>query len=425
MSSTVTLRRARLVVRADIDVASTIADLVATSRQTDPPAPIVDGVVLEAHHVDRLTDLRTVLRDAGVPVWVDPLTIFWQVPTEPAFAWNDLTFGFAPVTDITTLDTATLRELVRHVVEFQLRAGASAVFSPYLYAEDPNDPAFGATCEMLRLAGEHMRDTGLDRHHRLMAVICGNVTKLGAESPRETIVSRFARAMNDAGVSSVATMIGPVGQGNETAVKLQRFISIHTDLKRLQGVREVVALRQGVYGEALLATGIDAYETGITTKERCDIRDTQSRRKPRTTYGERKGSFRGIYVDGLNRSIPREKAKILLANDRVRGLMACMDVSCCPNGHKSMISNAFGHAIRARSTGVSTLADIPNLQWRLNHVERAARKAAREAATLNAILAKYDSNSKKPYKIPVRGYESLAEVCAHMRESSTHHADAA
>ena len=67
-----------------------------------------------------------------------------------------------------------------------------------------------------------------------------------------------------------------------------------------------IAWRQGAYGSALVAAGLDGYECGMGVGEHGDVRGFIGARKPRKPSTKPQGGFAasGIYIPSLQRSVP-------------------------------------------------------------------------------------------------------------------------
>lgn len=399
----------KLILRVDQTVASGVGDLIATSRTSDPPAPVVDAVLIEAHHAETLKDFRVTVREAGIPLWVDPMTVFWQGYTEPEFKWNGLKYGGTEPFDLNALEDEFIDDLAKLVVNTQVDAGATIILTPYLYADGPDTIEFRLTLKLIEATAKYMDAVGLRPGRQLVAVFAGNITGLGADSPRELAIARFSGALSRSGITSVATVVGPV-DGKETAVKLMRMFRIHTDLASIAGVGSVYPLRQGLYGEALVALGMAGYETGVNTKEKNNLKSTiRARSKPRNPDAP-SGSYQGLYVERFGQCIPLKKAKMLFENPAATGIIGCHDPSCCRNGVKSSQSNRIAHAVRSRSRTLNELSGIPQERWRLNYVQGKARDRYDAATTLNGILQAIDKERQTPYQVPTKGFAAVADV---------------
>lgn len=167
----------------------------------------------------------------------------------------------------------------------------------------------------------------------------------------------------------------------------------------------VLAWRQGIYGPALVAAGLDGYECGLGTGEQTNISRRQFSRKPQTDRDQASGGGAGIFVEPLGRSVPRRVGKVLLGDVGMRPKVMCDDEGCCPSVAATLDNNRH-HAVRTRARTLTELATQPHRRWRLNHVARHASAAATLAAQANRVL---ETEGIKQ-KIKARNLEALAQV---------------
>lgn len=71
-----------------------------------------------------------------------------------------------------------------------------------------------------------------------------------------------------------------------------------------------IAWRQGAYGSALVAAGLDGYECGMGVGEHGDVREFIGARKP-STKSQSGFAASGIYIPSLRRSVPPRVARTL------------------------------------------------------------------------------------------------------------------
>jgi hypothetical protein len=179
---------------------------------------------------------------------------------------------------------------------------------------------------------------------------------------------------------------------------------------RSAGTR-VIAWREGAYGPALVAAGLDGYECGMGTGEQANVRGFMNTRKPRKDDGT-PFAARGIYIPALRRSVPPKVARVLLDDRRLKGRLICDSVRCCPHGAESMlVSKGRPHAVRARARELEELADIPSEPWRLNHIAKQAASAYVTATKANEILAAAGLANR----IKTEGYVALEQVAEFLR----------
>jgi hypothetical protein len=205
--------------------------------------------------------------------------------------------------------------------------------------------------------------------------------------------------------------------GCETTPEAFRAMEQLQELLYRRGLKQtgaqVMAWRQGVYGPALIAAGLDGYETGIGILERSRIADATTSRRPPEDVAEAsgRGAPARVLLEALGRSIPGRAARILLEDKRTRHRLMCIEETCCPDGVTSTIKDNRGHGVRTRWRQLKALEDMPQPKWRLYNISDHSRQAATLAAQANKILAEHGLHES----LPVAGMESLARVAEFLR----------
>ena len=215
--------------------------------------PLIDRLVLDAHVAKARPDFVEAAGHAGVPVLVDPLTVFWQGELREADKWSQLPFGEASRLMPDELANDFRREkLVAEVVTFEIEMGATAIIPPYLYAASPNDPHFEIGLDMLRATSRYMARNGIALP--VIPVFCARLQSFGPEKAWREGVDRFASVAVDLGPEAIAVCLSPAGALNKDSYnKVFRLFAATRRVKRT-GTR-VFAWRQGIYGPGLVAAG--------------------------------------------------------------------------------------------------------------------------------------------------------------------------
>lgn len=332
-----------------------------------------------------------------------------QGETDPGDPWaRCVSYGRASAIGAERLaDPFWLDGLVASVVEFQIENGASAIVPPYFYADRIDSPAFEATLGAIGRTARRMRVDGVALP--IVPVLCAKLQTFASRAGWQAALDRFAATAADVGPQTIALQLSPVGDGGESYAKLLDFM---TGARRLRtaGI-PVVAWRQGTYGPALVAAGLDGYECGMGIGEHTNVPGFVGQRKPRDAASNSFGAH-GIYLSSLGRSVPSRVARTLLDDRRLRGRLICDSVRCCPRGAESMVaSKGRSHAVRSRARELRDLAEIPNEAWRLNHIAKRAASAHVTALKANEVLA----SAGLPNRIKVDGYEALEQVAELLR----------
>jgi hypothetical protein len=216
----------------------------------------------------------------------------------------------------------------------------------------------------------------------------------------------------DSGERKIALYLSPFGDGRESYAKL---LHAHLAARHLRAAGiPTIAWRQGIYGSALVAAGLDGYECGMGVGERGDVRGFVGARKPRKPSSEPQGGFAasGIYIPSLRRSVPPKVARVLFDDARLRGRVICDSITCCPRGADSMLqSRGRAHAVRSRARELAELAEMPSEKWRLNHIAKQAASSHVTATKANEVLAR----ARLAETVKTEGYEALERVAELLR----------
>lgn len=396
-----------LLIRPSIGDHKVIADLLAPSPLGRRP---IDRVVINAQDAARSEELVGVAQRAGVPLLVDPLTFLLQGDIDPTDPWAQLPFGqAAPFGDEALVDPFVLDKLVAQVIEFEVEHGATVIVPPYFYCASPDSPAFVATVAAIGRTARRMRADGV--RLPLMPVLCVQLRAFAQRSGWQRALDRFAAAAVEVGPQAVGFQLSPLGDGTERYAKLLDAVIAARHLRSVG--TQVLAWRQGIYGPALVAAGLDGYECGMGIGEKTNIPGLMSsrRRRERAERGRGFGAS-GVYIPALRRSVLPRVAQILFDDRRLRGRLVCDSVRCCPRGVESMLaSKGRSHAVRARARELQEIADIPNAAWRLNHIAKQAAHGYVTAIKANEVLAQ----ARVSNRIKTEGFEALEQVAEFLR----------
>lgn len=372
--------------------------------------PVVGRLVVDAQIAPQRPQFAEAAATAGIPCLVDPLTHLWQGELRPDSRWAKLPFGQAEELQLADLADPVARErLVADCVDFQVAHGATAVIPPYPYVSSPDDPWFERALELVRLTARYMR-----RQHGslpIAPVLCGRRQTFAAPRNWGRGLDRFARTAIEVGPQFLGLCLSPMTARDSYANLLNVFAgSLHL---RRHGV-PVMAWRQGFYGPALVAAGVDGYETGIGIAELCDIRSAVRRRRPAPDGTKQKGGAApGIFIETLGRSLPAPSVRALMAHRPMLPKVMCTDRRCCPNGQASTFDRGREHAVRTRARVLAALDAQPHRTWRLHQIAKDAQAAATLATQANDVLRMAGIKAG----MATAGLESLAQVAEYLRSS--------
>lgn len=404
---------AELLIRPSLNDHEVVSDLLApggSAIQLGPRRSIISRLVIDATTAARRSQFADAAEASGVPLWIDPTTPLLQGEIREEDAWAKLPFGRAEeATPADFASHANRDAFIEDVVAFQVEHRASAVVAPYPFATESGDRWFELGLDWIMRTADVMDRNGI--RVPLVAVFCGGLMKFGNDAAWDDGLRRFVRVAVEADVQHIAVCLSPAGNGKDSYRKLMRLL-VAMERVRTESRLPVFAWRQGVYGPALIAAGIDGYETGMGTSEQSNVRSNiTSRKPPKPGQSPGGGGPKGIYFEPLGRSIKLSTAQLLLANMGMRARVICGDERCCPHGPTSMLDHSAAHAVRSRARELALLDALPARSWRLNHIASKAHAASTLADQANRLLAEVGESSQ----IHKGGYDNLARVAEELR----------
>lgn len=396
-----------LLIRPSLGDHKVLADLL-TPNLFEAKRPI-SRLVVDAHHAIQREALIDGAQKSGTPLIVDPLTLLLQGDVDPQDPWVRLVpFARADALDDEALTSRfVLEEIIANVVEFQVDRGATVILPPYFYAERPGSPAFAASVAAIAGTARRMRADGVALP--LMPVLCAQLQGFARRPGWQAALDRFAAAAVDVGPQAIGMYLSPLGDGGESYSKLLDLFVVAQRLAKAG--TSLIAWRQGAYGPALVAAGLNGYECGMGVGEQANARGAINARKPKEGSGKSFAAH-GIYIPALRRSVAPNVARTLLSDRRLKGRLVCESVDCCPRGVDSMLdSQGRRHAVRSRARDLDELGGIPNSSWRLNHIAKQAASAYVTATKANEVLAA----AGLPHRIKTEGYIALEQTAEFLR----------
>jgi hypothetical protein len=374
--------------------------------------PLITRLVVDAHVAAKKPEFAEAASQAGIPYLVDPLTPLLQGELREADPWAKLSFGQPEAISVEDLaDSYRQQRLVADVVDFEIEAGATAIIPPYLYASAPEDPRFSVTLDFIRLTDRYLSRNNL--RLPLIPIFCGQLHRFASDRAWVAGVDRFRAVAADHEVQFVALCLSPAGNGSDSYPKL---LSLFRTAERMLGTRtRVVAWRQGIYGEALVASGLSGYETGIGTREQCNVASLINNRRPPKPGSTPSGGWaqHGVFLQPLGRSVSKKAAQALLGSMPMRPKLMCDDEGCCPNGVTSTLDRAGEHAVRTRARMLAELDAMPERQWRLHRISQQSTTAVTLAEQANRVLRENDVR----LQIKSTGMDSLARLAEHLKSA--------
>lgn len=395
-----------------------VADLIAPggAGRSFGARPPISRLVLDAPLAVSRPQFAEDARAAGLPLAIDPMTFLLQGETDPEHAWTRLPFATArAVTPAQLADQGLRRRLVSLTVDFQIEHGATVIVPPYFHASGPTDPWFDASLACLIDSAAYLRH--LDVRLPLSPVLTGRLDRFARPAHWAAGIDRFADTAMAAGAQTVATQLGPAGQPKDNYAKVLHLFQAVQRLRR-PGLA-VHAWRQGTYGPALVAAGLQGYETGISAGESTDLAArARSRRpvplpEPNQEDKAQGGGGGAVFLAPLGRSVPRNVVDALHANLATRALIVCDDATvCCPNGMDSTLgAGRRAHAVRSRARYLADIDRMPaQPAWRLHKIAQDAQAGAHMIGVTNTVLV---AAGLRP--LTATSLESLAAAAQHLR----------
>jgi hypothetical protein len=358
-----------------------VETLLSTSGGVRKLRRPISRLVLDAPVAAKQPVFVEAAKTSGTPVLIDPLTFFLQDEVAVGDPWERLPFGRSGAILMTELeDPKVQEEITANVVDFELDFGATAVVAPYiLLGEDPR--AIEVSLNMLSQTRSYMESR--DIQLPLVAIVALPTSKRVAGEPRDSTLEKFAAVASSAGADNVALAVSGTGGADDRLHHVQTVLH-DTEVLTAHGA-SVIAWRQGLIGPCAVASGAIGYESGIGTRERCDLTSLQRNRRPgRPKSGHPRGA--GVFIQPFGRSVARPVAAALLDNQKLRPRLVCDSEQCCPQGVESMLEDNRRHAVIARSRGLVELDRMPSRDWRLNAVARNATNGAVLADLATLVL---------------------------------------
>ena len=399
-----------------------VADLTAPggAGRSFGARPPISRLVLDAPLAVARPQFAEDARAAGLPLAIDPLTFLLQGETDPEHAWSRLPFAAAgPITAGHLAESRLRHELVSLTVDFQIAHGATVIVPPYFNAASPADPWFDASLACLTDTATYLRH--LDARLPVTPVLTGRLDRFARPAHWAAGIDRFADTAIAAGSQTVATQLGPAGKPNDNYAKVLHLFQAAQHLRR-PGLA-VHAWRQGAYGPALVAAGLQGYETGISAGESTDLASTARNRRPvpppepDQEDKPRGGGGGAVFLTPLGRSVARDVVDALHANLATRALIVCDDSTvCCPNGMDSTLgAGRRAHAVRSRARYLAEIDRMPTQPaWRLHKVAQDAQAGAHMIAITNSVLT---AAGLRP--LTATSLESLAATAQHLQGGSS------
>lgn len=361
---------AELLVRFGANDALLADNVLAGPRHRRP-----SRVVVDAHVAASKPTIAAFAARAGVPFLIDPQTFFLQDDVHPANAWARLPFavpGRLSAAEVAQPRRATA--IAEQVIDFQLGHGASQVMVPYVHIERANEGWASAQIALWQASRRVLDANGLNVP--VMATIALG-WRLLARATWPSALAPLTTALDALAPDEIALAASKVDDGVRPGDRLADMLTV---IERLTNDFPVIAWQQGALGEAAVLAGAIGYETGIGWREHCDLQDKMRSLRDVPTDG---GGARPVYVPGLRRGIDKRTLREVLASSRLQAGVACLDVTCCPDGPRSLLADARRHSINARLESLAKVTTPAHSAWRWGRLADDTRDGLELARRIN------------------------------------------
>ena len=381
-------------------------DVALTQRVlTGPAGQRPSRVVVDAHVAKSAPAIATAAAIAGVPFLIDPQTHYFQGTQHIGDPWAQLPFADR------TLNSPD--DLLRHgranavaeeVIDYQLAHDASALIAPYVHIQSASDGWLQVQLALWRATRRVLNEQGVQLP--LVSVVALGWRLLDRSTWPETL-----RPLRDElallAPSEIAIAASKVDQGVRPDQRLAALIAV---IGHFACDYPVIAWQQGALGEAAVAAGASAYETGVGWRERCDLRSSLAAHIRPPAPG---GTARPVYVDAVKRGVDKRLIRALMNNPKIAASLTCLDSDCCPGGRLDLLGDPRQHAITARLRSLSELTQPAHPAWRWNHLAEGARHGIELASRIN----RYTAGAAGVPRLSVDALQATLVIAEHRRQT--------
>lgn len=337
----------------------------------------LSGAVVDATFAVRKPPILDLFTGRGVPFFVDPESLrFGSAAFMDVDRLSALPYAPEAPLDLLT-GTEAVRGFVRGALELQAQAGAAAYIVPSVPLENNGD----ALTLNRRLAYAARDIIGVDVERRPVIMTVAPATRTLSEP------SPVVRMLSDLPLDEVHFQPLRFRPTALSLGSLERYLDYVLALKSIGG--PVASGRVGAFGLVLLALGVDAFDSGLTTAEAFDlnnsIRSAAGRRKAKADgeETEHRGRRRRFYISQLKTTVMRPVMDVI--DSRELRHRFTTSLPCCASGFGSHLEHAREHCLFARNEETSQLLGVaPRL--RPTVLARQLEEARDTAAVLTRAL---------------------------------------
>jgi len=370
------------------------------------------GLVTDAPTAVERPRLRATAVSAGLPFFIDPLTPLLQDEQSPEHPWAKLPFATGDKITPDVLGTARAQDwLVDAVITFQREHGATVLIPPYVYVDKRGSQWFDVTLGLLRRTVRYLQRENIGL--QVAPILAASLREFGPQATWADGIDEYLAIADSLNLRHINLSLS---WSEPRKASYNSLALLLTTARHVGQGRAAIAWRQGLYGAALTAAGMNGYETGAAQAEAVHYPEFAANRRPKPPADpdvESTGGGGGAYVyfRPFGRSIKRAAGAVLLEDPHLRGSLICPEGSCCPDGATSMITNWREHAIRSRAREIQELVKMPAASWRLNKIARDAERSIATARLATEVLHKQGVKTT----VPDATFRALSRVSDELR----------
>jgi hypothetical protein len=306
-------------------------------------------LIIDAKNHDRHESLRIDAGHDGRSLWLDTQALELSLPFGVTDSHKELPWADLAATR-KVLAPSAIVQLAGSVADFVARGSYQGVLAPTHYLQEESQDWLAQDSYV----AQELR-TDLDRRGlaavKIIYPLVATMRALHDKQRRTQIIKTLSTLPAD----QISLRIVGFGK-NSGPIVVRNIIAAIRELRSCNSL--LLIERAGLIGQALYAMGlVDNIETGIAAGETYDV---SHRLKPPSA--RRGGAYQGVVIESLGTTVDIKIAKALFAGALGRTRFACSDLSCCPQGAKSMIANRRRHSLLSQQRQFERLAALPPAQ---------------------------------------------------------------
>lgn len=363
-------------------------------------------LVVDAHVPLRNSSIAEVARHAGVPLLIDPETIYLQDTVHREAPWAKVPFAHLPAVAASDLMSVAAQEsLVHSVINYQLEHGATQLIAPYVHIERPSPGWVQVQAGLWRRTAAYVGEAGI--HLPVIALLAVGWRCLHPIRGLPALADAWAAlaALHPAEVAIAASKAHAGTQPYDRIVELLMLV------RQLAQTYKVTMWQQGLLGEACVIGGAAGYECGIGWRDKCDL---QSRMRQ---YRKPSGGYPGprpVYIAELGRGVSKHRIELAHSKRAIWSRLICPFPDCCSPGGSDLLTDARRHSVISRARELHQLSATRATRWRWNRLTQRYAEGLDLAARLNALAP---SSSRIP-AIDTASLQALHDVANARRSRS-------